>query len=362
VHEQDLGSAPKERNVKKLLALCLILFLALLPQLTGGSGPPLKLIATVPLPDLTGDLEFFAYDLKGNRLFLCAEDSKTVEVFNLRTGERMKAITGFGKPHSIVYLPDSDQLIVSDGGEGFGWVDRASAASYKIIDRIKLPNDVDEAMFDPATKYFYVESGSEKPGDAAHLINVIDTARFKLIGQITITGKESSAMAVDHASGKLYVNNSLSGEIAVVDLRSRKVVASWPLPGTHHLNGLAFDAVNHRLFSASRQPDKFWALDTDNGRIVSVLPCAPSNDNLIYDRLHKRIYITGDQIATVIQQRDADHYENIADVQTGHRAKTSLFVPELNRLYVGLSGRVMPGSLTMQSKAELAIKIYEAQQ
>ena len=168
-------------------------------------------------------------------------------------------------------------------------------------------------------------------------------------------------MAVDHASGKLYVNNSLSGEIAVVDLRSRKVVANWPLPGTHHLNGLAFDEVNHRLFSASREPDKFWALDTDSGKIVSILPCASSNDNLIYDRARKRIYITGNQVATVIEQRDRDHYENIGDVPTGYRAKTSLFVPELNRLYVALSGRAKLGSATMKSGAKLAIQIYEVQ-
>ena len=348
--------------MKKLHIVCLMLILPLSQTLNGGNTPPLRLIATVPLPDVVGDLEFFAYDLKGNRLFLCAEDTKTVEVFNLRTGQRIHTIPGFGKPHSIVYLPDSDELIVSDGGENFGWVDRVSATSYKIVNRIKLPNKVDEAMFDSVTKYFYVESGSERPDDKAHLINIIDTGRFKLVGQIVISGRESSAMAVDHAVEKLYVNNSLSGEIAVVDLQIRQVVASWPLPGTHHLNGLAFDAVNHRLFSASRQPDKFWALDTDNGKIVSVLPCAPSNDNLIYDRLRKRIYITGDQIATVIQQRDADHYENIADVQTGYRAKTSLFVPELNRLYIGLSGRVTRGSSTMQSEPELAVKIYEAQQ
>jgi DNA-binding beta-propeller fold protein YncE len=346
--------------VKKSSAIWLVLILIVASALRSQSAQPLKLISTVPLPDIVGDLEFFASDLKGNRLFLCAEESKTVEVFNLRTDERIRAITGFGEPHSIAYLPDSDELIVSDGGDNFGWVDRVSAATYKIVNRIKLPSDVDEAMFDPVTRYFYVESGPDKSGTPDHLINVIDVARFRLIGQIPIPGKESSAMAVDHATERLYVNNSLLGEIAVVDLRTSKVSARWPLPGTHHLNGLAFDEVNHRLFSASRVPDKFWVIDTVNGRIIATLPCAPSNDNLIYDPARKRIYITGDGAATVIQQQDADHYENIADVPTGYRAKTSLLVPELNRLYIALSGKG-PGGGPSKAGVKLAVQIYEVQ-
>jgi YVTN family beta-propeller protein len=345
--------------VLKSHAIFFLLILVFAPPIKAQNSTPLKLITTVPLPDLVGDLEFFASDLKGNRLFLCAEDSKKVEVFNLRTGQRIHTITGFGQPHGIVFLPDSEQLIVSDGGHGFGWVDRVSTTTYSIVDRIKLPNDVDEAMFDPATKYFYVESGPAEPGDKDHLVNVIDTANFKLIGRITIPGKESSAMAVDHATDKLYVNNSLSDEIAVVDLNTRQVIARWPL-GAHHLNGLAFDEVNHRLFSASREPAKFWAFNTDTGKIVSTLPCVTDNDNLIYDRERKRIYITGNGTASVIQQHDADHYENIADIPTGYRAKTSLLVPELNRLYVALSGKA-PGGSSMKSGAQLAIQIYEVQ-
>lgn len=346
--------------MKKFHAIWLVLIVTMAAAFKSPSRQPLKLISTIPLPNLVGDLEFFASDLDGNRLFLCAEEGPTIEVFNLRTSKRIRSITGFGEPHSIAYLPKSNELIVSDGGDDFGWVDRVSTATYKIVDRIKLPSAVDEAMFDPVTQYFYVESGPEQVGTPDHLINVIDVANFRVIGRIPVAGKESSAMAVDRARDRLYVNNSLRGEIAVVDLRSRTVSAYWPLPGTHHLNGLAFDEANHRLFSASRNPDKFWVLDTSNGRIVATLPCAPSNDNLIYDRERKRIYITGNGTATVIRQRSADEYETIADVPTGYRAKTSLLVPELNRLYIGLSGKT-PGGRPSQAAVQLALKVYEVE-
>jgi DNA-binding beta-propeller fold protein YncE len=306
-------------------------------------------------------LEFFAPDLKGNRLFLCAENSKTVEVFDLLTGKRIHTITGFGEPHDIVYLSDTDQLIVTDGGDDFGWVERVSAKTYQIVDKIKLPNAVDEAVFDPVSKYFYVESGSEEPGGKTHLVNIIDTKNFKLVGNITLPGKNSSAMAVDHAGESLYVNNSGTGEIAVVDLRTRQVIARWPLPEAHNLNGLAFDEANHRLFSATRNPPKFWVFDTSTGQIVTTLTCTAYNDHMIFDPARKRIYITGTQTASVIEQRDADHYEDIAEVPTGYRAKTSIFVPELNRIYIALSGKPMPGTSLMKPGAQLAIKIYQVQ-
>jgi DNA-binding beta-propeller fold protein YncE len=347
--------------VKKSIALFLTLFVVFALRTNAQDKLPLKLIATTPLPELVGDLEFFAPDLKGNRLFLCAENSKTVEVFNLRTGKRIHTITGFGEPHDIVYLPESNKLIVTDGGDDFGWVELVSGENYQIIDKIKLPNAVDEAVFDPVNQYFYVESGSDEPGGKTHFINIIDAKNFKLVGNITLPGKTSNAMAVDHAAGKLYVNNSGTSEIVVVDLRSRQIIARWPLPGAHGLNGLAFDEANHRLFSASRTPSQFWVINTDTGQILTTLPCTAYNDHMIFDAARKRIYITGTETASVLEQRDADHYEHLAEVPTGYRSKTSILVPELNQLYVALSGKDMSGKPLVKPGVQLAIKIYQVQ-
>jgi DNA-binding beta-propeller fold protein YncE len=347
--------------VKKLNAIFLTLFLVFASKANAQKNPPLKLIATTPLPELVGDLEFFAPDLKGNRLFLCAEDSKTVEVFDLHSGKRIHTIKGFGAPHDIVFLPASNKLIVTDGNDGFGSVELVSGENYEIIDKIKMPNNVDEAVFDPVSQYFYVESGSEEPGGKTHLINIIDAKNFKLVGNITLPGRSSNAMAVDHAAEKLYVNNGGTGEIAVIDLRTRQVIARWPLPEAHGLNGLALDEANHRLFSATRNPSKFWVFDTDTGKIVASLPCAAYNDHMIFDAAGKRIYITGTETASVIEQRDADHYVDIADVPTGYRAKTSIFVPELNRIYIALSGKDMSGKPVLKPGVQLAMQIYEVQ-
>jgi DNA-binding beta-propeller fold protein YncE len=347
--------------MKKSFALFLTLFVVFALGARAQDKLPLKLIATTPLPDLVGDLEFFAPDLKGNRLFLCAENSKTVEVFDLHTGKRIHTITGFGEPHDIVYLPDSNKLIITDGGDDFGWVELVDAAKYEIVDKIKLPNGVDEAVFDPANQYFYVESGSDEPGGKTHFINIIDAKNFKLLGHIPLPGRNSNAMAVDHDAGKLYVNNSGTSEVVVVDLKTHEMIAHWPLPDAKGLNGLAYDKANHRVFSATRTPAKFWVLDTDTGKIVTSMPCTDYNDHMMFDAARERIYITGTETATVIVQRDADHYEHLAEVPTGYRSKTSILIPELNRVYVALSGKDMSGKPLLKPGVQMAIRIYQVQ-
>ena len=49
----------------------------------------------------------------------------------------------------------------------------------------------------------------------------------------------------------------------------------------------------------------------------------------------KRIYATGGEGAiSVIQQQDADHYKEFAKIATVSGARTGLFSPELDRLFV----------------------------
>src|SRR5207253_11319965 len=83
---------------------------------------PLQLVATTPLPGFSGDFDHFGLDLKGKRLFLTAEDHKSVEVFDL-DGKHLRSITGFGQPHALVFLPDQNKMIVTDGDD-FGMVEK----------------------------------------------------------------------------------------------------------------------------------------------------------------------------------------------------------------------------------------------
>ncbi len=338
--------------MKRPLGICLSLFLALASTANTQEKKLLKLVATTPLPNFSGDFDHLAVDLKSKRVFLTAEDHKTVEVFDLE-GKRLHSITGFGQPHAVLFLPDTNKLIVTDGDD-FGMVELVSGENYKILSTIKLPPGVDGAVFNPVNQYYYVESGSDDEGVKTHVLNIIDTKTFKLVGDITLPGNHSEAMAIDQAGKKLYVNLTGTDEVGVVDLDAKKVIARWPVPDAQTANALVLDEPNHRVLIATRKPPKFIVFNTDTGKVVASLPCAPLHDDMWFDSARKRIYVTGSEATSVFVQNDADHYTHAGDVPTGFRAKTSILVPELNRLYIAVSGKGKP-------TAKLALQVYDVQ-
>jgi DNA-binding beta-propeller fold protein YncE len=313
---------------------------------------PLKLIVTTPMPGFTGDFDHFALDLKGNRLFLAAEDQKTVEVFDLRTGKRIHSIEGFGHPLTMAYLPESDRLVVTNGDtDDVALVD---CKEYKVINTLKLAKGVDHSALNPINRHFYVENGATADGKS-HSLAIIDTKSFKIVGEIPgLSGNSNEGMVIDRAGKNLYVNLTGSDEVGVIDLDTRQFIAKWPLPDVHVAHAIALDEANHRLFTATRKPPQFVVFNTDTGKVVSSLPCVGVNSDMSIDVARKRIYITGSDTASVFAQRDADHYEHIAEVPTAYRAKSSILVPELKRLYVADSGKGKPD-------AKLALQIFEVQ-
>jgi DNA-binding beta-propeller fold protein YncE len=188
--------------LRKLWKACLIAFGLCAVTVQAQDKLPLKLVATTPLPGFTGDLDHFGLDLKGNRLFLASEDQKTIEVFDLHTGQRINSIPGFGQPLTMAYLADSNHLIVTDGGDADA-VELVDCKNYKIINTLKLGHGVDHGVYNPVNKYFYVENGGE-PDGKTHVLSIIDTESFKEVGEVSgLPGNSNEGMVIDRAGKKL---------------------------------------------------------------------------------------------------------------------------------------------------------------
>ncbi len=347
------GGISQGDKLRQSLRICLMIFAVCVVAVKAQEKPPLKLIATTPMSGFTGDFDHFGLDLRGNRLFLASEDQKTVEVFDLRTGERIQSIKGFGQPLTMAFQAEANRLIVTDGGDTDA-VELVDCKDYKIISTLKLGPGVDHGVYNPLNKYFYVENGGG-PDGKTHVLTVIDTQSFKQVGEVPgLPGSSNEGMVIDRQGKKLYVNLTGTDEVGVIDLSTRQLIARWPLPDVHVAHAIALDEPNHRLFTATRKPAQFIVFNTDTGKVVTTLPCVGVNSDMSFDVARKRIYVTGSETASVFAQRDADHYEHIAEVPTAYRAKSSIFVPELNRLYVADSGKGKPD-------AKLALQIFEVQ-
>lgn len=60
-------------------------------------------------------------------------------------------------------------------------------------------------------------------------------------------------------------------------------------------------------------------------------------DDIFYDNKNRQIYVTGGEgYIQVISQDDANTYHEVAKIPTANGARTSLFVPENDRLYLAV--------------------------
>ncbi len=297
---------------------------------------PLKLIHSVDLPNYSGDFDHFAADLKGNRLFLAAEDHGTVEVFNLNSGARIKTISGFDTPHSFLFMPEAGRLLVTDSGKHFSKI--LDASSFKVIKTIRLTPGADSIGFDGTTRQLYIVTGGKDVQMEYSVLSIVDPLEGKPLGSIRFDANHVEAMALEQNGSRLFINVTDQNYIAVVDKSKRQVVDRWPVHECRQNSPIALDEPNHRLFVVCRSPGMLVVFDTTTGKSIANLPAPGSADEIVFDAQHRRIYIVGGEgYIGVYQQKNADHYELVSKVPSAIGAKTALLVPQLNRLYVAVS-------------------------
>lgn len=321
--------------MRKTALICVILVFCAAGAAASDSTP-LKLLQSVDLPKYSGDFDHFAADIKGNRLFLAAEDHGTLEVFDLNTTKWLKTIKGFDTPHSILYLPASEKLFVTDGGDSMSKV--LSAADLKVLQKVTLTPGADSLAYDPDAHRAYVVTGGKDVKMKESVISVIDTTDFSTKADLKLDSAHVESMALESQGNRLFVNITDHNEIDVIDRSSMKVVDRWPLHDVGENSPMILDEANHRLFVVCRKPAKLVVFDTEAGKQIGVWDTAGHSDGMAFDPVRKRIYVPGAEgYIAVYQQKDADHYELTAKVPSAPGAKTCLLVPELNRLYVAVS-------------------------
>jgi hypothetical protein len=99
---------------------------------------------------------------------------------------------------------------------------------------------------------------------------------------------------------------------------------------------MALDEANGRIVVVYREPALLAVLDTNSGAPVARLPACGDTDDVFLDAKRQRVYLScGAGFLEVIQQR-GDTYEELARIPTIAGARTALFVPERDRLYLAV--------------------------
>src|SRR5436305_9415500 len=104
--------------MKSLCNIFLIGLIGFAVRAEAQDATPLRLVQTIPLPNVEGRIDHLAVDLKGQRLFIAALGNNTVEVLDLHAGKRIRSITGFREPQGVAFIPEFNKLFVANGKNG----------------------------------------------------------------------------------------------------------------------------------------------------------------------------------------------------------------------------------------------------
>lgn len=295
---------------------------------------PLRLIKSIPLPMLhDGDFDHFTVDLQSNRLFSAAEENSKVLVFNLKTGQLLHTLTDLKAPHSLFYRDDLHRLFVVDGD--LGVVRMYDGNTYKPLGNIVLRKGADSAAYDFTTKYLYVINGGHD-GDLPNCwLSIVDTTSDKKIAETKLKSDDVEAVRLARTGPRVFVNIRGNNVVDVFNRKTLKLLATWPMPSdASKPTAMALDDAAHRLFIGTRAPGRLVILDSDTGKVLHDEPAASMVDDMAFDAAHKRIYFAGTDYLDVFQQ--GGNYRLEDQIPTGFRAKTGIFVPQINRYYLGV--------------------------
>jgi DNA-binding beta-propeller fold protein YncE len=314
---------------------------------------PLRQIQKIPLPNVKGRIDHMDVDVKGKRLFVAGLENGTLEVVDLKEGKWIRSIPGFKAPQGIAYLPSLNKVFVASNDDGMVRVFRGD--TFELLDSIQLDLGPNRVAYDPSTNLLYVGYGGRVAKKDKGEVGIIDVKTDKHVGDIDV-GLRAAEILMDKSGQTLFVFDNVAAKIQVIDTKKRTMVSAWQVSTERPGDG-AFDEANHRLLIGTRMPPTMTVMDSETGKEIASLPTVEGMDGVYYDGIHKRVYISGGRdtdvgYVFVYQQKDADHYTQIAKIPTRSFAGTSFWCPELNRYYVAAAA---------DDKEEAAILVFEPQ-
>jgi hypothetical protein len=284
---------------------------------SAGAQAPLALDRTIPLAGVKGRIDHLAVDVAGQRLFVAELGNGSVEAIDLRSGKSLGRITGLAEPQGLAYLADRDELAVANGGDGT--VRFYKAADLAPAGMVRVGDDADNLRID-------TRSGRLVVGYGDGALATIDPASRKVVSELKLPG-HPEGFRLD--GPKAFVNVPDAGAIVAGDIDQGRVTATWK--ADHRWNfPMALDG-NGALVTVYRLPARL-AVMADGAVRGDVSTCGDADDVFVDGRRQRFYVVCGSGDVEV--RSSTPPYASLGRAKTRSGARTGLFVPEQDRLFV----------------------------
>ena len=244
------------------------------------------------------------------------------------TGKVLGDIPDTPRVHGIAFAPKSKHGFTTNGGDST--VTMFDLGSLAVIKKIKVASGgLDGIMYDASSDRIILTNHSRPIGTAT----AIDAKSGEIVGTAQLEDDAPEGAASD-GKGKIYVNNESKNTIQVLDVKTMKVLASWPIAPCDGPTGIALDPATKRIFSGCSKTSV--VVDVTSGKVVAQIANGEGVDALGWDPAQKLIYIPAgrDGNITVVHQDGPDKYTVVATVPTMRGAKTIAVDPVTHNAYV----------------------------
>jgi YVTN family beta-propeller protein len=289
---------------------------------------PLAIEAKIALGAVRGRIDHLAVDLKRQHLLVAELGNDSLGVIDLSTQRVLRTIAGFKEPQGVGYEATTDTLYVANAGDGSVRVLRGEDLAP--VGRIELGGDADNVRIDATHRRVLVGYG-----DGA--LAIIDPVSRAKIGEVRLPAHPESFQLVANGT-QAAVNLPDAHQIAIADLAGG-AIRRIPTGALAANFPMAVDPDARRILVAFRHPPMLAAYTVPEGRLAARLPICADADDVFVDARRHRIYVSCGAGAVDVLERAAGGYVRLARVPTASGARTSLFVPERDRLYVAVRAR-----------------------
>src|SRR5690349_12840007 len=279
------------------------------------------------------------YDIKGDGgTDYVAVESATGRVFVSR-GTHMMVVDGAtGKV--VGDIPNTPGVhgagIATKAGHGFttnGGDKTVTMFDLKTLAEIKrIPVEqggLDGIMYDEPDDLIILTNHSRPIGT----LTALDPKTGDIVGNVELEDNAPEGAAAD-GKGHIFVNNESKNTIQVIDVKTWKATASWPLAPCAGPTGIAYDKESDRIFSGCNNTSV--VVDAKTGKIVAEIKNGTRVDALGWDPSKKLIYIPNGNPGnvTVVHQDSKDKYTVVDTVTTFAGAKTITVDPKTHNAYL----------------------------
>jgi DNA-binding beta-propeller fold protein YncE len=272
-----------------------------------------------------GGTDYVAVDAATGRVFVSR--STHMMVIEGATGKVLGDIPNTPGVHGAGFAPKAGHGFTTNGGDET--VTMFDLNTLAVLKQIKVGPGLDGIMYDEPDDKIILTNHSRPIGT----LTAIDPKSGDIVATVELEDTAPEGAAAD-GKGHIFVNNESKHTIQVIDVKTWKPTASWPLAPCEGPTGIAYDKASNRIFSGCNKTSV--VVDASTGKIVASIPNGTRVDALGWDASKKLIYIPngGEGNVTVVHQDSPDKYSVVATVATFPGAKTIAVDPRTHNVYL----------------------------